>query len=109
MKAFLISPFKVAREVNLRRVEHASASLSKGLEKINQQAQPIFGFSESNMPHLRVYLSRITAFSDNSSISNKIHHPRGRNRVRRKKHGKLLGLFSQDIAFRSNSINKNKN
>ena len=41
MKAFLISPFKVAREVNLRRVEHASASLSKGLEKINQQAQPI--------------------------------------------------------------------
>ena len=71
MKAFLISPFKVAREVNLRRVEHASASLSKGLEKINQQAQPIFGFSESNMPHLRDYLSRITAFSDNPSISNK--------------------------------------
>ena len=44
MKAFLISPFKVAREVNLRRVEHASASLSKGLEKIKSTSPADFRF-----------------------------------------------------------------
>lgn len=44
MKAFLISPFKVARELNLRRVEHASASLSKGLEKIKSTSPADFRF-----------------------------------------------------------------
>ena len=77
MKAFFISPFKVARKVNLRRVEHGSASLSKGLEKKKKPTSPAdFQFSESNMPHLRDYLSRVTAFSDNSSISNKIYQLR---------------------------------